>query len=255
MSSRLEYHKAVRHPISATVALLAAAAFFFAFTPHSQAQINGTPASVTSPGFGGHAVNGPPASVTSVGPRGYAPGDAVRFSGGNFPHHNGDGHNGDGHVHHHRFNDYGPGIVYAPIPYAIDPGAAQQYQDNNDEGAADDDADYQGGPTIFDRRGRGADSYVPPVKYARPSHPMSEPPADAQQQDEQDPPQEPTTLVFKDGHKLDVGNYAIVGSTLFDLTPGHSRKVPLAELDVPATQKINDDRGIIFRLPIGTQGS
>jgi len=247
MSSVLEYHNAVRHPISATVALFGALALCFLFTLDGRAQINGAPSSVTSPGFGGHAINGPRASVTSLGPQGYAPGNAVRFSGNG-----GRDHDGDGHRHHHHFVDYTPPFVYAPIPYAIDIGATEDNQQATDD--ADDDANYQGGPTIFDRRGAGPDSYVPPVKNARPAHAMAERPTDAQQQDE-DPPQEPTTLVFKDGHKLDVGNYAIVGSTLFDLTPGHARKVPLSDLDLAATQKVNDDRGVIFRLPIGSQGS
>ncbi len=56
-------------------------------------------------------------------------------------------------------------------------------------------------------------------------------------------------LVFKDGHTIEVGNYAIVGATLFDLTPGHSRKVAIADLDLPSTQRQNDTRGITFQLP------
>ena len=44
-------------------------------------------------------------------------------------------------------------------------------------------------------------------------------------------------------------NYAIVGDTLVDLTEGHRRKVSLTDLDVEATSKQNDDRGIDFRLP------
>ena len=58
-----------------------------------------------------------------------------------------------------------------------------------------------------------------------------------------------TLLVFKDGRQLEVQNYAIVGDTLVDLTEGHRRKVPLTDLDVEATSKQNDDRGIDFRLP------
>ena len=51
------------------------------FVSNRHAQINGTPASVTSPGFGGQAVNGPRASVTSVGPQGYAPSSRESVSG------------------------------------------------------------------------------------------------------------------------------------------------------------------------------
>jgi hypothetical protein len=56
-------------------------------------------------------------------------------------------------------------------------------------------------------------------------------------------------LVFKDGHALEVDNYAIVSQTLYDLTPGHARKIALADLDLPATEKQNDDRGVTFQLP------
>jgi hypothetical protein len=38
---------------------------------------------------------------------------------------------------------------------------------------------------------------------------------------------------------------------LFDLTPGHPRRVALSELDINATQKQNDDRGVDFKLPTG----
>lgn len=259
MSLGLEYHRGVRHPISATVALFGALALCFVFPSHIHAQINGAPASVTSPGFGGRAVNGPPASVTSVGPRGYAPGDAVRFFGNGLdgrhdgiPGHNGRDHDGDRHRHARNYVEYPP-VVYAPYPYPVDMGAQGNYADDAN---ADDDADYQGGPTIFDRRGAGAQSYIPPVRDTRPRQSaMEAAPAVSPDAQDEDPPQEPTLLVFKDGHKLEVGNYAIVGSTLFDLTPGHSRKVPLSDLDIAATQKVNDDRGVIFRLPVGSQGN
>jgi hypothetical protein len=40
-----------------------------------------------------------------------------------------------------------------------------------------------------------------------------------------------------------------VGNTLYDLTPGHRRKIALAELDLNATARENDGRGIDFQLP------
>jgi len=33
------------------------------------------------------------------------------------------------------------------------------------------------------------------------------------------------------------------------LSEGHRRKIPLADLDLQATGKQNDDRGVDFRLP------
>jgi len=249
MASVFGYHVSVRRffPFSFALPVLG----FFVFVSAGLAQINGAPASVTSPGFGGHAINGAPASVTSVGPRGYTPGPAVTFSTGPVFDHQNNGHQNGGHHHHQRSdNNVGPAwYPYAypvPVPYAAD---------TNQPDAEDDDANYQGGPTIFDRRGDGPESYVPPLRKIPPRPTAQE--AEALTPDSDpvpDPPQPPTVLVFKDGHKLEVGNYAIVGPTLFDLTPGHSRKVPVTDLNLDATQKENDDRGITFRLPL-VQGS
>jgi hypothetical protein len=159
---------------------------------------------------------------------------------------------GDGHHRHHHHNDIP--LVYAyPVPYAIDLGSTEDAPEDNSGAASDDrDANYQGGPTIFDRRGSGADSYIPPEESAHahrsseanrsPAYAAADPPSP-------EPAREPTLLIFKDGHHLEVGNYAIVGATLFDLTPGHSRKVPLADLDLDATHRQNDDRGVTFQIP------
>ena len=247
MTSLLEYHISVRHSIPASLALsilLALPLIFVStiFISTSQAQINGAPSSVTSPGFGGRPVNGTPPSVTALGPRGFAPNHGVTFTT-NVP------RNGDGHHRHHHTEFTTPGLAYAvPVPYAVDLGAT----DADDANADDPDAQYQGGPTIFDRRGSGAASYVPPVKDVPTPHAVRD--ADAAPADP-DPPQAPTLLVFKDGHKLEVGNYAIVGPTLFDLTPGHPRRITLADLDLEATRQQNDDRGVTFQLPPSAQAN
>ena len=44
-------------------------------------------------------------------------------------------------------------------------------------------------------------------------------------------------------------NDAIVGETLYDLSDGRAKKVALAELDLSATEKQNDERGVDFRVP------
>jgi len=61
-------------------------------------------------------------------------------------------------------------------------------------------------------------------------------------------PIEPTVLVFRDGHQQQVNNYAIMGQTVYVLDDG-THKIPLANLDVPATVKANDDRGVEFKIP------
>jgi hypothetical protein len=256
MTSRLEYHISVRHSIPAlTLCSLLALPVLFVSTIH--AQINGTPSSVTSPGFGGRPVNGPPASVTSLGPRGFAPNSRVTFSQGFAP--------GTTDVRHHRHHhvDYLPPVAYIPVPYAVDLSQAGSSA-NNDSDEADDDArpddhdpNYRGGPTIFDRRGSGATSYIPPVKNVPNPHSAPSDPdvSAADPEPAPEPPPVPTLLIFKDGRKLELGNYAIVGTTLFDLTAGHSRRVPLADLDLEATRQQNEDRGVTFQLPPPSQAN
>jgi hypothetical protein len=58
-----------------------------------------------------------------------------------------------------------------------------------------------------------------------------------------------TVLVFRDEHKQEIRNYAIVGQTLWNFAPQHTQKIPLSDLDLPATTKANDDRGLTFRVP------
>jgi hypothetical protein len=61
--------------------------------------------------------------------------------------------------------------------------------------------------------------------------------------------QEPTLLVFRDGHKQEVRNYAIVGPMLWDFGAKGTHKIPLADLDLDTTRKLNDERGVDFVLP------
>ncbi len=59
----------------------------------------------------------------------------------------------------------------------------------------------------------------------------------------------PTQLVFRDKRTEQVQNYAIVGKTFWVLDAQRAKKIPLAELDIAATKKANDDRGVEFQLP------
>ena len=232
MACTREYHRDVNPRLPASIKVLGLLLSCAVGSISSQAQVNGPPTSVTSQGFGGRAVNGPPSSVTSLGPRGYSP--APRFSTAPVPS-NRDHHNGT----HRRANNYGYPLLYAvPVPYGSEPLP-------EDENAANVDPNDQGGPTVFDRRGSGEKSYIPPVRETASSY-APERRDDAVVPETQP---DPTLLVFKDGRKLEVGNYAIVGVTLFDLTPGHSRRIALAELDLEATRNQNEDRGVVFQLP------
>jgi hypothetical protein len=63
-------------------------------------------------------------------------------------------------------------------------------------------------------------------------------------------------LVFRDGHEEEIAKYIIVGATIYtsaDDWGGGSwtRKVQIAELDVPATLRLNQERSAKFSLPSG----
>jgi hypothetical protein len=63
-------------------------------------------------------------------------------------------------------------------------------------------------------------------------------------------------LVFRDGHQEKIANYMIEGNTLYTTadywsTGSWTRKIPIADLDVPASLKLNDERGARFSLPRG----
>lgn len=209
-------------------------------------QINGVPASVTSYGFGGSDNPSPGirASVTSLGPNGYGNSRLVFgsccadffWSANQSPplfsglHRRREDHN----------RGYLPLFVSEPvyIPYAV------PYDDETDDDSSDADYFHALGP-------RKPHS---PAKKAKDDHAAS-PKADPSGQPDPVPPEDAvaaqpsTVLVFKDGHKSDVVNYAIVGDTLFDFSPGRTHKILLADLDLPATQKANEQRGVDFQVP------
>jgi hypothetical protein len=249
MPRKLEYDVPVKRLNRATGTGFGLILFAFSFLgliliPTAGAQINGMPASVTSPGFGGRQVNGVAPSVTSLGPRGYTPNSptccfrGVTTSPPNQP-------QNSQHPHRHNNSQYLPwGGAYG-VPY-------YGYYDSGSDVADDPSGDYNGGPTIFDRRGPGTAPAPAPAPYSsRASNDGPQPESDYDSAQPQAPAsdQPQTVLVFKDGHQVEVANYAIVGNTLYDLSGGHRQKISLADLDLNATAKQNDDRGIDFQLP------
>jgi hypothetical protein len=59
----------------------------------------------------------------------------------------------------------------------------------------------------------------------------------------------PTVLIFRDKQTQEVQNYAIVGGTLWIFSEQRTTKLPLSWLDIEATSKANQDRGLDFQLP------
>jgi hypothetical protein len=247
-----------------------------------QAQINGVPASVTSLGFGGSNNPNPGvrASVTSLGPNGYGnsrpafgnccanffmpanPNPALFFNG-QFSDRQVFNRQSSGRHRRHRDHDSfpvgvsEPAYVPVPVPYAVP--YAVSSDDAYAEDADDDspDSDYVRAPDVrksernpYSSAQRPASRDLAPMAdaSAKPAPGESDEPVPAAAEDPVTA-QPSTVLVFKDGHQSDVLNYAIVGDTLFDLGAGRTRKILLADLDLPATRKANDERGVDFQIP------
>jgi hypothetical protein len=66
----------------------------------------------------------------------------------------------------------------------------------------------------------------------------------------------PAILVYHDGHTEELSSYSIIGVTIYTkadywTSGAWTRKIQIADLDLPATLKQNHDRGLAFQLPSG----
>ena len=64
----------------------------------------------------------------------------------------------------------------------------------------------------------------------------------------------PAVLVFRDGHTEEVNSYSIIGPVIYTKSDywasgKWTRKIQIADLDLPATLKQNQERGVKFELP------
>jgi hypothetical protein len=84
---------------------------------------------------------------------------------------------------------------------------------------------------------------------------QANPPLRPPESDRQGTPVLPATvLVFRDQRTLEVHNYAIVGQTLWSFAAPRTQKILLSELDLAATEKANEDRGLTFTIPSTNEG-
>lgn len=244
MISRLEYHFSMRRSLPVLLML----AIAVGLVPSVQAQINGTRASVTSLGGSPFFPPGPRASVTSLGPLGFTP---SRFPKCCFSF--------NGQQQHHHHNGFLNGVLpiysmpfyyggYPDIVNPVDDSMEQAYGPTSDRERADrvNRTEEQNDERLNRLEQQMDDIESTPAKKTEPS--SSEPQTTVADQPD-------TVLVFRDGHSLEVKNYAIVGETIYDFSSGSRRKIALADLDLSATQKQNDERGLDFRLPTRPLGN
>lgn len=152
--------------------------------------------------------------------------------------------------HHHHHNNGTPyGYYYYPYypsyPYYDEPADSGYAQPAQQAVAEQPEAPAQ---TIFENR----PGYKPPpvtnevaVDTWNPEPGQSQATSEAASE-----PQPTTVLVFRDGHQLEIGNYVIVGNTLYNMSGAYRQyKIQLADLDLDATIKANEDRGVEFKVP------
>lgn len=147
----------------------------------------------------------------------------------------------------HRGNGgYYPVYVPYTIPVVVEPEEPQPSMeavtsDSTEPGDAEEPPAY----TVFERRPTSAENLsAAPIDESRVYHPHMTQPAETEPSKEP-----PIVIVYKDGHQRDVQNYAIVGQYLYDISGFTSQKIALADLDLKATSKANEERGSEFYLP------
>lgn len=64
----------------------------------------------------------------------------------------------------------------------------------------------------------------------------------------------PAVIVFRDGHREELGKYMIQGDSLYTNSDywksgSWTRRIPLKQLDIPASLKLNQSLGTKFNLP------
>jgi hypothetical protein len=215
-------------------------------------QIRGVPASVTSLAPWRSATPGPPASVTSLGPNGFSTPCLNPLTAGGIgcgPTQFNSGHNfrggrdrGPGSV---RGNRHNRGFVPVYVPYYYPVVVAAEPEPQPVEVVEEEPP----APTVFEHRRTSERVSSAPVTRARPEPEVAAEPEAITPSPAEAREQIPTVLVYRDGHQQEVSNYAIVGQTLYELGAFVAHKIPLAELNLKATIKANDERGVEFAMP------
>jgi hypothetical protein len=240
-----------RFSLTGSLGIVLAATFLFVASSLS-AQVHGVPASVTSlaPGHDFNNPPGVPASVTSLGPQGFTP----RFKGNRFNHGNssffGPGRAGFGS------SFFVPSAIW-PVyisPYdnpEIDPAAYQQSQSVSNVPIQQSVAPQTPQtPTIIVIDNRGVHDATNSERAALAPAPLPSRQAVVASPVVED--RVTTLVIFRDGTRKELQNYAIMGKEFIDLSDGRMRRYPLSDLDVQATIKENNQRGVDFRLPEGS---
>jgi len=210
------------------------------FAQRGGIEFKGIPASVTSPRADG-SLRGIPASVSDPRPSTLQPGTFCCRHGHK---HSATPTYAVPYYGYYGYPDYSDASYYdqpqQPVQQQAPPPQVIIIKDERSSTRDDASYDQQG----FDEN----DRIPPPVK-----HESTRAKAEAKLEPAPPVPQEQlpmTTLVYRDGHKAELRNYAIVGSNLVDLTKASFlKKIPLDSLDLEATRRENEENGVEFHVP------
>jgi hypothetical protein len=173
------------------------------------------------------------------------------FSNGFHPGH-GPVHTGRDFDRHHfprRFGFY----PYGAYPYAYG-GYGWPFWWGWDNSSYDDSRDNDRGPYNDAQYQTAAEinrlaDQVEELRQDRYNQPASAPAAPAPRPEAKLEQDLPVVLVFLDRHIQEVKNYAVAHEMLIVLDGGRRTKYPLADIDLAATMKLNDERGVDFEVP------
>jgi len=229
-----------------TAAMVCALAVLPARAQRGGARMGGAPAR----SFGAMHVAPGPSRGMSMSPRGQS---WNSFQSGGFHSCAGCFH----HQHHHGsfvwwnrgFGSpfYGYGLGYSYYPSLWDSSSSYGQQDSSDESERylTRQIDELNQEVQRLRQEQEERTYQP--AQVRPQE--NTPPPEAARTPAQSRKDLPTILVFRDQHIQEVQNYAIAGKDLVVVADRRATKIPLEKLDLAATAKLNDERGIDFQLP------
>jgi hypothetical protein len=163
-------------------------------------------------------------------------------------------HFGGNHPHHFRYavSPFG----YATYPYYAGYGSPFLWDwENASYGSRDDyrDAIYEVQyrteaeiNRLADEIERLREERAYPESSPEPAPPLTAQPQAAATQSEETLP---IVLVFLDKRIQEVKNYAVANEMLVVLDGSKRKKFPLADIDLAATMKLNDERGVDFQVP------
>lgn len=214
-------------------------------------------------GFGGHAGFSSHSGMTAGGFGGGMRGPGM-MSGAHAPHSfhsSGTWHGGTWHgtIHH---GHSGPNLVigfrsrfrypyyaYAPFgyysPFWWDWSSSSYDRSNNDDNYV---TQRQAQQQIEDLSQQVQDLQQEREERAYSQPPVPRPPAPSNTEAKIEPDMS-VVLVYLDKRIEEIKNYAVANEKVVVFDNHHIKKIPLADIDLAATMKLNDERGVDFQIP------